>query len=67
MREKEVPVAKITLYNGDITVNNRKVKLPVGLSNRMSGREFRKFAGIDRKGLLFSHTDGKMRRITACI
>lgn len=62
--KKEVPMAKISLYDGHITVNNRKVKLPVGLTNRMSGRAFRKFAGIDRKGLLFSHTDGKKRRIS---
>jgi len=59
-----IPPVEISLYEGTVRVNERVVRIPVGMTGRMTGRAFKRFASVYRgDGLFIRLEDGSLRRI----
>ena len=54
---------RIVLHDGAITVNGRTTTIPPGLAGPMTGKEFKRFAGVYARHALFVQRDGGMQRV----
>lgn len=60
---RAIPPVRICLYEGSIEVNGSRVNIPIGLSGRLTAKEFKRFAGIDTGNALYVGRDGGMQRV----
>lgn len=59
---RAIPPVKISLHEGAVEINGKRLNIPVGLS-QMTGKEFKRFANIDTENALYVHRDGGMQRV----
>lgn len=63
MCDRKIPQIKVSLFEGSIKVNGKDLSLPIGTSGRMTGAEFKKFAGIYQGDALFVRDGNSMQRV----
>lgn len=54
---------KIFLCDGAVSVNGKKVSIPIGIPRTMTGKEFKKFAGIYPGNALYIGRENGMQRV----
>ena len=54
---------KVILHDGAITVNGKEMRIPPGLAGPMTGKEFKRFAGIYPGNALFIQRNGGLQRV----
>jgi len=59
----DIPQIMLSLFEGSVKVNGRKINLPVGISGSMTGVEFKRFAGAYRGDALFIKEGNSMQRV----
>ena len=65
-RSDPIERVELSLHDGSLTVNGEQIKIPIGLCGPMTGKEFKKFAGIYQGDALFIHRNGGLQRIRDC-
>lgn len=58
-----IPRIQLSLYDGQVEVNGKQVKLPIGIPRSMTGRQFKQLNNIYKGNALFVREDSGLLRI----